>query len=44
MRGTELLHPHMMGLAEKLVLKCGKKGYPVKITETFRSKQIYGLC
>ena len=38
MRGIQYLHPRMMGLANKLVLECDKKGLKIKITDTWRTK------
>ena len=38
MRGIQYLHPRMIGLANKLVLECDKKGLKIKITDTWRTK------
>ena len=39
MRGIEHLHPQVRERVEKLVAECNKRGIPILITETLRSKQ-----
>lgn len=39
MRGIQYLHPELQPLVRKFEAECKKQGYPVSITETFRTKQ-----
>lgn len=39
MRGVQYLHPELQPLVDKFVAECKRQGYPVLITETFRTKK-----